>query len=144
MNCEKCNPACSLPICADNIFIGRIAFPNTNVWLVITELITGRKQTVEVLSDNSGNIIVGVTGFKPFFSPNFIYSFAIYSNLSNGCPDIDLFIGNITVSCIDVTFFVCTDANVTTSTIKLQSEIDTIDDDQGNPIQDDSYNFINP
>lgn len=143
MNCEKCNKACSIPLCASSIQLGRIEAVNTSVYVTFTEIITGRKKHLQVTSDDSGNIIIDASSIQPFFSPNFIYNISVSSDLSNACPDIDLFIGNISVSCVEVTFYVCIDEAPATSIIRLENETDTIDDDSNSPIQDDSFNYIN-
>jgi len=144
MICIACRQTCPIPVCSDNILIGRIEQPNIDVYVVFEEVLTGRRKMLIVTSDDSGNITADVGDIKAFFSPNFLYKIWIQSDSSTGCSDIDLIISGIYIPCVKIKFFVCTDIEPGIAILKLIDTTDTIDDDTGNPIQDDSYNSIEP
>jgi len=139
MNCDKCTPVCSLPICATSINLGTIT-PDTTVQVVFTEIVTGRKIKIEATSDSEGNLIVDVEDYRVFFSPNFMYEIALFSAITNDCPDIELTINDVVVSCVQVRFFVCTDNPVTEAVLSLQSTNNPLLDEDSDPLLDEHFN----
>ena len=104
--CDPCLQTQLIPVCVTNLTVGDIAALNTDVFVYIEDLTTGRLTRFDVTTDGTGAVIIVLTD-RPDFMPDHAYELHLTLATATSIEDKELItILNATpaVDCISIRF----------------------------------------
>lgn len=104
--CDPCLQTQLIPVCVTNLTIGDIAVTDTDVFIYIKDITTGRLNRFEETSDGSGEVILDLTG-EPDFMPDHAYELHITLKAATSIEDKELITvlnGADPVDCLSLRF----------------------------------------
>lgn len=124
-SCLPCLKVCNVPVCSEEIIIGTIADVNTDIYIVVHNKTTGRKQYVSTQSDAGGIVTLVTSGLG--LMPEHSYELAVIPRPGSPCDKYTITVGEFTGTCISVTFENAKDSEgcpVTFTSVELEVETD--------------------
>ena len=125
MSCSNCTPAKNLRICGEDITIGTISSSNTDVYIYVRDIITGKIYRQETTSDGDGVVTLAMDDNNRFFQP--IRTYEIWVTLTDAASQEDtetLTIHGGEYDCIQAEFERITDADGNTIADSTLQEIE--------------------
>lgn len=105
--CNPCLKTDILPVCTDNIVVGEISSPDTDVFVYVKDITTHRCFRFEETSDNNGIVTITSLNQEPDFMQNHSYELWITLATATGIEDReDILVDNAseTTECISLEF----------------------------------------
>ena len=105
MSCPTCTETKPIPKCVDTLIIGAIEYDNTDVYIYVENLTTGRIQRIDATSGISGEVELDLTDpDKEYYSPNFTYELWITLQTGSINDKLDVTIGYGLYDCFVLRF----------------------------------------
>lgn len=103
MSCTPCSFTKPVPVCVQELNIGRIAGLNTPIYVFINNLTTGKTVRLSEVSDGAGDIAVDTTGIR--FSESFTYEIYVVLQSATSIDDREDILNYPTIlTCLAVPF----------------------------------------
>lgn len=127
-SCLPCLQACSVPLCTDEIIIGTIADVNTDIYILVHNKTTGRKQYISSQSDGAGVVTLVTDGLGLMAGHS--YEISVIPRPGSPCDKKTIEIGTSSGTCISLILEDAKDSDgcpVTFTSVELEISEETED-----------------
>lgn len=117
MSCTTCQRVNTIPQCTQSLLIGVVQEISGTVKIYFTDILTGRKFTIEGSTDSDGLLTADISGLSDFLSPNYVFEVNVTDNAGAA---LTIAIGSNEYSC-------------------LAFEVEAIWDSEGNLVETETF-----